>query len=256
MWVVAECSHFLVLECLASVCSGDKSRAKLYDPTTKSFTPACKTALQSVFGRFDADLDGVLRRQEMNRFQLLTDGCDMGPEEYRFLIQYFDNRDGALTMDGFLAAYLYVFQSRGCNEAQLWKELKSLGFNEQLEEVNARTFVVSVHADMTPGATLEEIAFDPELYEDAVELPIIQTGKTTDFADGAIALHSQMSAHGGLSFAVSGGASPRWRCPTVWVYPWCRACAGFKQDRVSGHFHHGAQRRRHERHVPPRQLGG
>lgn len=68
-------------------------------------------------------------------------------QEYKFLMQYFDNFNAGLTCDGFISAYKYIFESRSCDEAQLWEELKSVGYNTQLELVGARSFVISVQTD-------------------------------------------------------------------------------------------------------------
>jgi hypothetical protein len=41
------------------------------------------------------------------------------PQEYRFLISHFDNKNGLLTSDGFVAAYKYIFEARECNQAKV-----------------------------------------------------------------------------------------------------------------------------------------
>lgn len=189
--------------------TGTKEKTTLYIPLKKEFSPECIIALEEVFERFDADLDGVLARPEMNKFQRLTDGCDMGDEEYRFLCQYFDNTNGQLTKDGFVAAYKYIFDSRGCDVEQLRKELHSLGYNDQLELVDSRSWVLSLHSDCTPAASLEEVPFDAELFEDAMEMPIIEHGQSAEYADGLIVVHTQQSSHGGLSFAITNNSTFR-----------------------------------------------
>jgi hypothetical protein len=40
-------------------------------------------------------------------------------QEYAFLMRHFDQKDGQLTCDGFLAAYKYIVDSRGSNEDQV-----------------------------------------------------------------------------------------------------------------------------------------
>jgi hypothetical protein len=41
---------------------------------------------------------------------------------------------------------------------------------------------------------MTEIAFDAELYEDAMELPILKTGKAVEYGDGLIVVNSLVSA--------------------------------------------------------------
>ena len=77
-----------------------------------------------------------------------------------------------------------------CVCEQIWADLKHQGFNDQLELVNARAYVLSIHSDSRPGARFSPVPFDAELYEAAMELPITKNGKATEYGDGMIVVHS------------------------------------------------------------------
>ena len=47
-------------------------------------------ALNEVFKRLDADLDGVLNKQELNAFMQMTEGCAMQDEVFDWIMQTFD----------------------------------------------------------------------------------------------------------------------------------------------------------------------
>lgn len=49
---------------------------------------------------------------------------------------------------------------------------------------------------------LTEIPFRPEWYEAGVELPITNTGKATEYADGMIVVYSQVCVRVRVSFAI------------------------------------------------------
>ena len=68
------------MRCAARGCSGSSAAERLWDASSKDFTPKCVAAMTELFHRFDMDLDEVLSRAELNKFQQLTDGCDMGDE--------------------------------------------------------------------------------------------------------------------------------------------------------------------------------
>jgi hypothetical protein len=50
--------------------------------------------------------------------------------------------------------------------------------------------VSTARPPLPPQAKLVPVAFDAELFEDAMELPIIKGGKATEYGDGMIVVHS------------------------------------------------------------------
>jgi hypothetical protein len=78
----------------------------------------------------------------------------------------------------------------------MWRDLKSQGFNEQLEPVTARGLVLSVHSEN--AVTVTELPFDAALSEEAIELPIIKDGYVDEFDGGRVIVNTLVC--GGPSF--------------------------------------------------------
>ncbi|KAJ3269436.1 hypothetical protein HDV01_001392 [Terramyces sp. JEL0728] len=68
------------------------------------FLPHIKKALVEIFLKYDADKDGVLNPQELDAFVMETSGHTFSETERQELL-YFDNKDGQLTLKGFLEMY-------------------------------------------------------------------------------------------------------------------------------------------------------
>ena len=52
----------------------------------REFSPEVAAALNEMFRRLDADLDGLLLREELNTFMQMTEACSMTDEVYDWLI--------------------------------------------------------------------------------------------------------------------------------------------------------------------------
>lgn len=80
-----------------------------------------------MFRRLDADLDGVLNREELNSFMQMTEGCTMQEEVYSWIMATFDSFQGGLTADGFRQAYMYMWESSGRDPETVWRDLIYMG---------------------------------------------------------------------------------------------------------------------------------
>ena len=178
--------------------------AKLFNAQME-LTPIAEKSLNEIFKRLDADLDGILNRDELNSFMQMTEGCSMQEEVYNWIVSTFDSTDGGLTADGFRQAYMFMWEASGRDPETLWRDLIYMGYDRNLNLLYARTCILSVHSDAV--FTLHPQAFDADAYEEAMELPIKAFGKCSDYADGKAKLYARKSGYSGVSFAVENKAS-------------------------------------------------
>jgi len=164
------------------------------------FNARVDAALREMFRRLDKDMDGLLKRDELDAFALAAEGVAMNEEVYDWLIKTFDSRDGGLTPDGFVECYVYLFEVTGRSEETIWRDLRYMGYDHDLDLAYARTFVVSVHGDQP--LELHEVDFDPHVYEEAIELPIKQLGEPREYKDGKVKLYCHKAGYWGVAFAV------------------------------------------------------
>jgi len=54
-------------------------------------TVVAEKALNEIFKRLDADLDGALNKDELNSFMQMTEGCTMQAEIYEWIMSTFDS---------------------------------------------------------------------------------------------------------------------------------------------------------------------
>lgn len=154
----------------------------------------------------------------------------MNDEVYEWLLKTFNSRDGGITPDGFVECYVcawarwqglgarvvvvvvvYVpcslarfpasdmFEITGRKPETVWRDLHYFGYDNDLDLAYARGFVFSVHAEQP--VTVEERAFDPALYEEAMERPIKQFGTVREYRDGAVKLYCHKAGYWGVAFA-------------------------------------------------------
>jgi hypothetical protein len=90
-----------------------------------------------------------------------------------------------LSKNAFLRAQQFVFQHTGADEDKLRNEFRILGYNASMVFDSGRPAVLSVHG--TGDYSLDTVVFDPEAYEEAVELPAKVKGECTTFEDGKYA---------------------------------------------------------------------
>lgn len=158
------------------------------------------SALDEVFRRLDTDLDGLLSREELAAFLLMTEGCELSEQVFRWLLEQFDSRGGGLTPEGFRAVYMYLFDTSDGDPETIWRDLIFMGYDRSLELVYARTCVVAFHA--TGEFVLHPQPFNQEAFKQAMELPIRELGKCQDLAQGRCKLFTRRAGYSGVSFAV------------------------------------------------------
>lgn len=172
----------------------------IWDASRGAFTPEAEDSLREIHRRLDEDMDGLLKREELNSFQQMSEGCDMVDEVYAWLIENFDSRDGGLTADGFVECYQYMFEASGNDQSVVWRDLHYMGYNNALDLSGARTFVLSVHAECRVG--LWKVPFDPMAFEEALETPVKALGEVQDFANGALRVYKKKNGYWGVTLAV------------------------------------------------------
>mmetsp|Transcript_7350 Transcript_7350/g.13248 ORF Transcript_7350/g.13248 Transcript_7350/m.13248 type:complete len:822 (-) Transcript_7350:36-2501(-) len=162
-------------------------------------------ALNEVFKRLDADLDGVLNKQELNAFMQMTEGCAMQDEVFDWIMQTFDSFEGGLTADGFRQCYMYMWEASGRDEETIWRDLIYMGYDRHLRLLFARTCILAIHSE--GDFELHPQPFDADAYEEAMELPIKAFGKCAEYADGKAKLYTRKAGYSGVSFAVENNSS-------------------------------------------------
>jgi len=217
------------------------SNPKIFN-TNHELTQLAEKALNEVFRRLDADLDGVLNREELNSFMQMTEGCTMQEEVrlyyviavvscalcfclifnfcafvccrpfslasaqvYNWIMSTFDSYQGGLTADGFRQAYIYMWESSGRDPETIWRDLIYMGYDRNLNLLYARTCILAIHSEAP--FELHPQPFDADAYEEAMELPIKVFGKCAEYADGKAKLFTRKAGYSGVSFAVENCSS-------------------------------------------------
>ena len=198
------------------------------------FLPAAEIAFLEMFARLDEDMDGVLSRKELDHFMLMSEGAAMQPKVYEWILLTFEcervsvrsgggGSDGGgggddseesslgLTARGFLALYMYIFESGGADEALLWRDLKFMGYDDHLDLVGARNFVLSTHAPAGCALVLQKVPYDREAYAAALEVPVTSDADAREALDedNDVILYRRSAGNWGVSFAVENAAGTR-----------------------------------------------
>eukprot|EP00842_Homolaphlyctis_polyrhiza_P000876 jgi/Hompol1/178/HPOL_005248-RA len=107
-------------------------RARILDDED-DFTAPARQAFETIFKRFDKDADGVLNQAELDAFAVFSNGAKFDEATLAEIRSYFNvNEHGHMTLRGFLE--MFQVQTLG-DEDETWKDLRTHGFNEQLEPV-------------------------------------------------------------------------------------------------------------------------
>jgi hypothetical protein len=147
-------------------------------------TPLALVAFHEIFHRLDEDMDGVLNKEELDSFMIMSEGTLMHEDVYRWVVQTFDvsvghqTGDIGLTKNGFVGLYLYMFDEAGGgdDESILWRDLQFMGYNSLLQLTRATTFVLSIHSNNNQ-IRVTKVGYDPEAYEEAMSLPVKTEGE-------------------------------------------------------------------------------
>ncbi|CAD5233190.1 unnamed protein product [Bursaphelenchus xylophilus] len=95
-------------------------------------TKEYKVMLMNTFDIFDLDDDGLLTREEMETYKMLSGGDRISPDDWAALEKTCQMRERMLTMKGFLD--MHQHEIRAMSERQrldLWGKLKELGYNRK-----------------------------------------------------------------------------------------------------------------------------
>ena len=166
------------------------------------FTDDVQNIFWDLFDRMDHDGDDLLNKAELDHFMVLAGLEPLQDNVFQWLIHNFEppHTEG-LSRQGFINAQLFFLENVDSEEEKLIKEFQHLGYNDRLQLINARGAVLSVHG--TVEMTLNSIPFDPKVFEEAIELPILQHGEVTKYEGGKVCLHRYRGGYGGVSFVVA-----------------------------------------------------
>ena len=166
------------------------------------FTEEAEEVFSELFDRMDHDGDGLLNKVELDQFMVRSEGAPIQDKAYQWLLDHFEPPEAkGLSKRGFIRAQLFVFERVGADEESLFREFRSLGYNDQLELSHGRSAVLSVHGSV--AFSLDVLPFDPAVFEEAVELPIVQHGEVTQYEGGKVCLYRHRGGYGGVSFVVA-----------------------------------------------------
>ena len=166
--------------------------------------PQTLEALGIVFKRLDEDMDGVLDQSELNQFMLMSEGTPMEPEVYGWLTATFDcDSNGSLTAKGFISLYEHMFRASGKDEAVLWRDLRFMGFDNRLELVGAREYILSIHTHEDCQLQVVKCSFDREANTQASIMSVCDFGDRILLDnDGFVVLYRRRSGYWGMSFGI------------------------------------------------------
>jgi len=166
------------------------------------FTEDVDRVFSELFDRMDQDGDGLLNKVELDQFMVRTEGAPIHDKAYQWLLDHFESPNAkGLSKLGFIRAQLFVFERVGADEESLVREFKGFGYNDQLELYHGRSAVLSVHSSV--DFSLDTLPFDPAVFEEAVELPVVEHGEVTKYEGGKVCLYRYRGGYGGVSFVVA-----------------------------------------------------
>jgi len=180
---------------------------KLLNESGTAFTRAGDSCIGEVFDRLNMDMDDGLSRREVVRFLKATQP-GMTPKEYRkkakVVVQNFEFTDAGLTLAGFKRALLSGEQygirpglERDDREKALMRDLCALGYDDDLNLIGSRGCVISVHSEAPVSITT--VPFSQSAYDEAMELPILATGKKTEYESEGFAIYTKKNGYAGMS---------------------------------------------------------
>lgn len=116
----------------------------------------------------------------------------------------FDSTSSGLSKYGFKQALLspHGFHSECLSwrerEVAVFGDLISMGYDDSLNLISSRGCVLSLHCD-NPSLTLSPISFDPVAFEEAIESPIIISGKQKSYEKDEFTVYTQRNGYAGVS---------------------------------------------------------
>uniref|UniRef100_A0A4W5LM84 EF-hand calcium binding domain 7 n=1 Tax=Hucho hucho TaxID=62062 RepID=A0A4W5LM84_9TELE len=104
-------------------------------------------ALSDIFEVIDLDGNGLLSLEEYNFFELRTSGENCDEEAWAVCKENFDTRKNQLSRQGFMELNLMEASERGGDPTDLWVTLEAMGYNRNLEMVEACPFLIEVYCE-------------------------------------------------------------------------------------------------------------
>ncbi|CAO4364843.1 unnamed protein product [Caenorhabditis nigoni] len=120
-------------------------RATLIEENNK-LSKRFKYTLMNIFDSFDVDLDGLLNKQEMNFYTVASGDSELTDQDWEVYLNSFENRDGGLTMKGFIKSHeVEANDPEGNAVADLWHSLHCLGYDTQLSSIYGCSYDIECH---------------------------------------------------------------------------------------------------------------
>ena len=177
---------------------------KEWEKNFVSLSQSIHKCLEEMFDRLDGDMDGLLSKQELDEFMLMSEGKPLDDETYQWLQQNFTFDNGGLTCSGFVSLYNYMLDACNGDNRVLAKDLEFMGYDEKLQLKNAATFVFSIHYISAADLNVTKVDFDKDAFDAGLELPIVRYGKSESLGATGLQLHSLKARGGwGISFVVT-----------------------------------------------------
>jgi Ca2+-binding EF-hand superfamily protein len=176
-------------------------------------SPKLDAVLDEIFRRLDADSDGLLNFEELNAFMLLTEGSELEPKLFEWLVGTFDSSHQCkLTSRGFKDAQTYMFCKLDAQERRetIMQDLNVFGYDSDMMLTTARAVSVTIHGEL--NYEVKAVDHDPAAFRAAMELPVKSLGTVTEY-DGPVRLYALKAGEFGMSVVVENAinSSSTWK---------------------------------------------
>lgn len=176
-------------------------------------SPKLDIVLDEIFRRLDADSDGLLNFEELNAFMLLTEGSELEPKLFEWLVGTFDSsHECKLTSRGFKDAQTYMFCKLDAQERRemIMQDLNVFGYDSDMMLTTARAVSVTIHGEL--NYEVKAVDYDPAAFRAALELPVKYMGTVTEY-DGPVRLYALSVGEFGTSVVVENAinSSSAWK---------------------------------------------
>ncbi|EFA79529.1 hypothetical protein PPL_07580 [Heterostelium album PN500] len=124
---------------------------RLLDNDDDFFIDKAEKALREIFSRYDADNDGMLTIDELNKFAIKCNGKPFDQDSIDSILEAFECEQGKLTIRGFLE--MYYMQSISEPE-ETWRDIMAHNYNTKLDlQVESSSTATSTNPSESPATT-------------------------------------------------------------------------------------------------------